>query len=134
MKVVLDTNIFISAFLFGGLPRRCLKRCISGDDILFISSEILDEISGVLSRPKFGLSQDMISCYINAVAEVGILQALHGTIHICRDPKDDMFLDCAVHAGAQYLITGDEDLLILNRSGSCSIVTPSEYLSVVHDL
>jgi predicted nucleic acid-binding protein len=45
-----------------------------------------------------------------------------------------MFLDCAVHAGAQYLITGDEDLLILNRSGSCSIITPSEYLSVVHDL
>ena len=67
MKIVLDANIFISSFFWGGNPRLILKRVIAGIDILFITKEILDEIEDVIGRPKFHADSEEIHYFINSI-------------------------------------------------------------------
>jgi len=64
MKLVLDTNIFISAFYWGGNSQKIINRIITGLDELFVSEKILEEISEVMVRPKFKTEQDTIEKYI----------------------------------------------------------------------
>jgi len=59
-----------------------------------------------------------------------ILVRLRHNVHICRDPKDDMFLECAALAGADVLVTGDKDLLSLGSYGAARIITPLEYVEL----
>jgi putative PIN family toxin of toxin-antitoxin system len=70
MKIVLDANIFISAFFWGGNPRFVLQRAISKIDELYITKEILDEIEGVMGRPKFHVEKAAIEYFINSIEEI----------------------------------------------------------------
>ncbi|MDR2232242.1 MAG: putative toxin-antitoxin system toxin component, PIN family [Tannerella sp.] len=70
MKLVLDTNIFISSFFWGGNPRKIMTRIIDGKDILFVTAEILQEIFSVMSRPKFNISNHQIVRFIDSIEEI----------------------------------------------------------------
>ncbi|GBR74000.1 putative PIN domain protein [Candidatus Termititenax aidoneus] len=131
MKLVLNTNIFISAFYWGGKPRQVLTRIITGADDLYISREILAELSSALSAPKFKTSPAEIEYFISTVEEIA-----HKTLskikveNVCRDKADDKILECALAAQADYIITGDADLLVLEQYKHTRIVTPNVYLSL----
>ena len=68
MRVVLDTNVFISAFFWGGNPRKLMTRIIDGKDHLFISEEILQEVFSVMSRPKFNVPHHQVAHFINSIS------------------------------------------------------------------
>ena len=70
MKLVLDTNILISSFFWGGNPRKIMTRIIDGIDTLFVSSEILREVFFVMSRPKFNVSNHQIIHFIDSIEEI----------------------------------------------------------------
>jgi putative PIN family toxin of toxin-antitoxin system len=129
MKIVLDTNVFISSFFWGGNPRKIMERVIDGKDKLFICREIIQEITSVISRPKFNANNDYITRFIHSIEELANYITLTGIVqNVCRDSEDDKILECAFLADADYIITGDSDLLILEEFRGIKIVTAQDYL------
>ncbi len=131
MKVVLDTNIFISAFLRGGKPRAVLERAIEGKDNLFISRPILAELAEVLTRPKFGLDGELVERFVREIEDIAEIMTIKERIHtLCRDVDDNAIVKCAVAASAEVVVTGDEDLLSLVAYRKIRIMTASGYLDL----
>ncbi|MDO9309699.1 MAG: putative toxin-antitoxin system toxin component, PIN family [Deltaproteobacteria bacterium] len=131
-RVVLDTNALISALLFGGQSGMLRDLWKSGRIIPLVSKETFAEFRKVLSYPKFKLSQREIRSILNEeilpfVEAVEIAEQVTG---VCRDPHDDMFLAVAAGGGAEYLVSGDRDLLVLEQYGKTRIVTVTEFLSL----
>ena len=132
MKLVLDTNIFISAFYWGGIPQLVIDRIIEGLDQLFISNKILGEIADVMARPKFKTGAETIDRYIKTIERTGKKIYTTGkTIDICRDKDDNDKIECGIKANVDFIITGDEDLLVLKKYKKIKIITPKEYLEIV---
>jgi len=133
MKLVLDANVFISAFYWGGNPQRIIDRIIEGIDKLYFSNEILNEVAAVMGRPKFKSSLETIEKYIRAIERTGKKVFIPGNIRgICRDKDDDDKIECGVLSGADYIITGDDDLLTLKEYQHVKIVTIKEYLQIIN--
>ena len=132
MKLVLDTNIFISAFYWGGNSKKIINRIIEGIDELYITDQIINEISNVMKRAKFNTENKTIEGYIKTIEKSGKKIFIQGKIKgICRDKDDDDKIECAVLSHADYLITGDDDLLILKNYEKTKIITQREYLNIV---
>ena len=133
MKVVLDINIFVSSFFWGGNPRKIMDRVIDGKDKLFTCKEILQETATVMSRPKFKVTNDYITHFIHSIEDIANQISLTGEIqNVCRDSDDDKILECALLTNADYIISGDDDLLVLEEFRGIKIVTPKEYLERTH--
>ena len=129
LKVVLDTNILISAILFGGKPRQILEKAIRGEIRLCISEPILDELKGVLQRSKFDYSPEMIQVILKELMGVSDFVNASKTIDVVlEDPEDNRILECAVEAEANYIITGDFHLLKLSRYRNIEVVNPGAFL------
>lgn len=129
--IVLDTNVIISAVLFGGPPRRILEFVISGAIYCCLSIPILDEIRRVLSRPKFGFSSEQAFLLLEELR--AICDVVNPTIKfniVAADPADNMVLECAFASGAGFVVSGDRHLLDLVEFRGIRIVTPSEYLKI----
>ena len=132
MKLVLDTNIFISAFYWGGDSQKIINRVIKGTDKLYISNEILDEIAAVMSGPKFKTSPEIIDRYIRTIEKTGKKVFTTGKIKgICRDKDDNEKIECGIQSRADYLITGDDDLLILKNYRQLKIITLKEFINEI---
>jgi putative PIN family toxin of toxin-antitoxin system len=130
MIVVLDTNVWISALQFAkhrGTPTRALEKAMT-EDTLATCPEIETEISRVLTE-KFLWEQARVKDALDTVLARSIRVELHGNVQVCRDPNDDMFLECAARSKAELLIAGDKDLLVLGSYKSTRIITPAAYLS-----
>ena len=118
LKLVLDTNTIVSAFFWEGNEAELFRKIEQGKAELYLTMEILKEIEEVIKRPKFnevmkkaGLTSDQIMQKIVSLSHVVI--ALKLNIKVCRDEKDNKFLECAESAKADYIVSGDEDLLSL---------------------
>ena len=96
-------------------------------DVIATCDEIDAEIVRVLTE-KFSWEQHRATLALQAILVRGIRVKIRGTVRECRDPNDDMFLECAALAEADLLIAGDKDLLTLGAYEQTRIVTPSEYL------
>ncbi|MDR0438318.1 MAG: putative toxin-antitoxin system toxin component, PIN family [Bacteroidales bacterium] len=130
MKLVLDTNVFISSFFWGGNPRKVMMRIIDGKDTLFVSDEILQEVFSVMARPKFGVNHRQVTHFIDSIEEVAYGVNLMGMIQgVCRDSDDDKILECAVLGKVDFIISGDNDLLSLKEFQGIPILTASEYIN-----
>jgi len=131
MKIVLDANIFISSFFWGGNLRLVLERVIEGIDELFISKEILDEIESVMGRVKFHADKEKIAYYINSIEEIGNKIVPKSRIkNGSRDKSDNKYLECGISANVDYIISGDMDLLELKEYKKIKIVTAKDYLEI----
>ncbi len=132
IRIVLDSNVILSAALFkGSTPRQALdKASITGQ--ILMSNEILAELTDIFNRPKFDrysskqLRNEFLNDFLAIVENVQIVQK----ITACRDRKDDKFLELAVNGNANYIITGDQDLLVLNLFQDIGIISVSDYLSL----
>jgi len=129
--VVIDTNVWISALLFSGsdsVPSQALRRAVR-DDILATSEELNQEIARVLREKSVWTDSD-IARQMKTFQRAALTVELRHNVQVCRDPKDDMFLECAVPANAEVLVTGDKDLLSLGSYGGTRIMTPLEYVEL----
>ena len=131
MRVVLDTNVLVSAILLKGRLPMFQELWKSGTLSPLLSKETFQEFKTVLGYPKFSLSADEIKAIIEDeilpyFEVVVIKEKIEG---VCRDPNDDMFLAVAVNAQAPYVVTGDKDLSALRKYKSIVIVSPQEYLA-----
>lgn len=129
MIVVIDTSVWISALQFAkrrGTPTLALEKAM-GEDVIATCDEIDAEIVRVLTE-KFFWEEHRAASALETILARGIRVEIRGAVQVCRDPGDDMFLECAALAEADLLITGDNDLLSLGKYAETRIVTPLEYL------
>ena len=131
MKIVIDSNIFVSSFFWKGNPRKIFDRVIDGFDELFITNDILEEIREVLSRDKFDAETKEIDDYIKIIENYS-QKIVHNNIieNVSRDIDDNKILKCGLEGNVEYIITGDKDLLVLKEYKSIKIINPKEYLEI----
>jgi putative PIN family toxin of toxin-antitoxin system len=109
-----------------GTPPLALEKAMS-EDVIATCDEIDAEIVRVLTA-KFYWEQHRATSALQVILERGVRVKIRGTVKVCRDPGDDMFLECAALAKADLLVAGDKDLLTLGAYNGTRIVTPSGYL------
>ena len=130
MIVVIDANVWVSALQFGGkltASVRAVEKALRRDT-LATSQAINAEIRRTLIE-KFQWSFEEAERLINSYFRRAIYVTITGSIHVCRDPNDDMVLECAVASGAQIIVSGDKDLLVMSSYQGIRIVTPAEFLA-----
>jgi len=129
LRVVLDTNVLISAILFGGKPRQILEKAIRGEIRLCLSEPILEELKGVLQREKFDYSPETIQVIVTELTGVSDFVNPSKSISVVlEDPEDNRILECAVEAGANYIVTGDFHLQKLSRYRNIEVVNAVTFL------
>ena len=129
MKVVLDTNVLISAIMFGGKSRDILEMGISGKIRIAISQDILKELAGVLIDKKFRASVPFVQQTIHELSEICEVVIVTSKINAIKDdPDDNRILECAVSAKADCIVSGDAHLLSLKHFKKIKIYSPSEFL------
>jgi putative PIN family toxin of toxin-antitoxin system len=128
LKVVFDTNIFISAFVIpGGKAEAAYSHALRKEFTLYSSVAILTETAQKL-REKFGWQQDRITLLLKAIAKVAIVVKTEPHLHHLADEPDNRVLECAEAAGADFIVTGDKHLLFLKRFQNSTIVRLSDFL------
>lgn len=129
MRVVFDTNVFVSALtLAGGRGDQALARIIDGLDTLFISKPIVDELLGVLAR-KFARDREQLARTAVFLSNLAEVVAPNSRLKILADAPDNRILECALAGNAEFIVTGDRAMLALAEYEHVRIVTLSEYLS-----
>jgi uncharacterized protein len=128
MKIVIDANLFISAFFWQGNPKKVIDRIINKLDDLFISVDILNEITDVINRPKFKADKKETENYISEIKKIANIVDISEQINLSRDKKDNKYIDCAIAAGADFIVSGDIHLLELKEYGKIKIVKAKDYL------
>ncbi|BAZ82773.1 putative toxin-antitoxin system toxin component, PIN family [Sphaerospermopsis kisseleviana CS-549] len=136
MKVVVDVNVLISALLWGGTPRKTLILAQNNQISIFASPDLFQELETTLKRTKFQAKIKSLGLTVEDIldATTEVLQtcpniSLDIDISQLRDMKDYHILSAAVSAQAEVLITGDQDLLVLNKFAEILIMTPADFLN-----
>ena len=132
-RCVFDTNVIVSALISDtSVPALSFLRALDQGSIFLTSGALLEELGDVLARPRFDR-------YFSLLERVGFLRAfiteaelvtVNETIQVCRDPKDDRVLETAISGRAEFIVTGDNDLLALNPFRGVQILSPSQFLSL----
>ena len=129
MRVVFDTNVFVSALtLPGGRGDQALGRIIESEDSLAISKSIIDELLSVLAR-KFGRDREELARVAVFLSNLGELVEPREAVTILADEPDNRILECALTAQAQVVVTGDRAMLALGEFQGIRIVSLGAYLS-----
>lgn len=129
MKVVFDTNIYISAFVIpGGNAEKAYLAAMSGDFELYTSVAILTELARKLEE-KFGWEKQRIVQLIRAISDVAVVLKTTPCLKVLSDEPDNRILECASKAEANLLVTGDNHLLKLKQYGNCEILKLSAFLA-----
>ena len=130
-RVVLDTNVAVSAALLRrSTPRRAFDEAIDHGTLLN-SAATLAELSEVLGRPRFNryVSEDTRHEFLEMLVREAELIEVTERLTVCRDPKDDKFLELAISGGATHIISGDEDLLTLHPFRGISVLSPQDFVT-----
>ncbi len=134
IRAVVDTNIIVSAFFWGGLPRLLLNAARDSKFRIVCTEELLNELKDVISRPKFaarlaqigGTTDELVDSQYRALVEI-VSPAAVGNV-ISADIDDDALLACAVGGGADYIVSGDHHLLDLGTYQDIRCVTLRQFL------
>lgn len=125
---VIDTNVLVSALVYGGLPLQILTLAASGRVRLCTSPVLLDELRRVL-REKIQLGEADIAVVLARITDVAhIVHPTELLKVVDADPDDDRLFECAVAAGASFLVTGDGKVLKVGRYRQVAVVTPRQFL------
>ena len=146
MKIIIDTNILISGFVFGGKPGILIDIVFKSNKIKnHFSSSLLEEIKvkfyggrveAISKKGKVNFDPQLAVLFIEKYVELSTINHNPKTkITLCRDPKDNIILELTGEIGANYIITGDKDLLVLNPftvgNHESQIVTVSQFLEII---
>lgn len=128
MIAVFDTNVLIAAIITEGICSKLLHRARAGEFSLISCPFIMKELRRILSK-KFRLSQEELALAMEPISEA-VSQVIEHNLKItdiCRDSDDDDIIACAVAAKADYLVTGDFDLLEIKSYKEVKIITPRDF-------
>lgn len=128
LNVVLDTNVILSAILFGGKPREILTLVQNHTITAYTSPILLAELSELLTK-KFGFSQEMLMLTDELLKEALQIVYPDVSIHVVADEDDNRVVEAAVTGKCSTIITGDTDLLQLGSFQEITICTPAEFLA-----
>lgn len=129
-RFVLDTNLVVSALLLrNSVARRAFDKATQ-TGLVLLSQAVLVELVEVLQRKDFDkyITEDERLEFLAGLVQASLFIESPEPLKICRDPKDDCFLSLAVSGQAQTLITGDQDLLVLNPFRGVAVMTPRQFL------
>ncbi|MBS1823704.1 MAG: putative toxin-antitoxin system toxin component, PIN family [Acidobacteria bacterium] len=129
IRVVLDTNIVVSAYLAEGPPSRVVKLALHGLVKLCISDAILEEYEELLRRKSFPLDTRRATAFLRHIRRASTFFVPGTRLSISKDPDDNMFLECAQEAKAHYLITGNKKHFP-TRWKYTHVLSPSEFLDI----
>jgi len=135
MRVVIDTNVFISALLFKGHSAKLLKHWQNGDFIFLICRQILEEYIRVLNYPKFELSQEEISSLVKEelLPFVQVVIVKEHVSVIKDDPSDDIFISAALAGRADAVISGDSHLLQIQQYEGIPVIGIKDFFALLGD-
>ena len=134
LKIVLDTNVLISAILFGGKPRSIYELILEGHYKIGISQGIISEFISVLTRPKFDYPRQWLELTVSeikAIAEVVVPS--RRVFAISEDPDDNQIIECALEFGAKYIISGDKHPLKLGEYQGVRILDPATFFELFEE-
>ncbi len=131
VKVVIDTNIFISALLGSKTCKYIYTEWLKNSFQIIISQYLLEEIKEVLKRTKLGLKKEEITWLAKLIERRTLKVEPQKKISVCRDKKDNMVLECALEGKVDFIITGDKDLLSISSLKGIKILSPSEFLKLI---
>ncbi|HUA86348.1 MAG TPA: putative toxin-antitoxin system toxin component, PIN family [Bryobacteraceae bacterium] len=129
IRAVLDSNVYISAVVFGGNPRAILQLAEHGAIACFTSTRVVEEIEGTLAS-KFQWSETRIRSVGRRAWRAARQAQTQIKITDCADPDDNRILECALSACANFMVTGDRHLLVLNLYRGIPILRPREFLDL----
>jgi len=127
-RVVLDTNGLISALLYGGKLRQVLQLALGGRARLLVSQPLNSELARVL-RDKFELTPRELAANTNTLWKYAEWIVPRRRLNLCPDEPDNRVLECAIEGRADFIVTGDLDLLNLPAIEGLAILTPAAFLS-----
>jgi uncharacterized protein len=127
MKVVVDTNVFVSS-IYGGTPQKVVGLWRNGACDLCLSQPVLSEYIAVLNRlfPHSDRISELL--FLFRIGYHTQFTSTTPTLQIVRDPKDDKFIECAVALGANVVVSGDADLCSLKEYAGIKIMRPAEFI------
>lgn len=136
-RATVDTNIFISATFWHGVPEQVIRTFESGKATLVLSNAILAELERKLQHKKFaaelaetGLTVDAIVSRVRSMADIAVPADVPE--NAIRDPKDRMILACAVGGSADVIVSGDRDLTDMGSFQNIPILKPAQFLTLVN--
>lgn len=130
-RFVFDTNVLISAALRRrSVPRQALDVALA-QGVIVLSAATIQELQDVLFRPQFDkyLSEEARLAFTLTLLKDALHVSINEQVKVCRDPKDDKFLEVAVNSDALCIVSGDDDLLVLHPFRQIPIVTPQTFLT-----
>ena len=130
IRVLSDTNIIISSVFWRGNPYEVVRRGVLGEYQLVISAEILDEVVNKL-RNKFQFPEENIQELIDILMTYAHVIEPTSKFDVVRDKKDNKIIECAFDGKADYIVTGDPDLLILKEFREIKIVKAKDFLKEI---
>ena len=131
MRVVIDTNVAVSAALLPrSVPRQAFDRALEQGPVL-ISPATVAELHDVLRRPHFDkyVHEDERRAFLATLVREAELVVVTDVVTVCRDPKDNKFLELALSGEATHIVSGDADLLVLHPFRGVCILTPRAFLA-----
>lgn len=135
VRAVLDTNVWISGIFFSrGAPAQLLAAWRDEQYEVIHTATTLEELSRTLRRKaaQFGAPSELPSRWLEFIQTYAVIATVETPVSgVSRDPDDDAILEAAVAGGVDYLVTGDQDLLVLQAIGAARIVTPREFLNTL---
>jgi putative PIN family toxin of toxin-antitoxin system len=128
IAAVCDSNVYISAIVFGGVPRDVVVLGERAQVRLLVSPNLVSEVERVLAR-KFGWEQRRVRQICQPLWESARLLTPATDVSVCRDPQDNHLLALALDGEAEYIITGDRDLLVLSPFRDILVETPAGFFA-----
>ncbi|MDE7133190.1 MAG: putative toxin-antitoxin system toxin component, PIN family [Lachnospiraceae bacterium] len=127
MRIVIDTNVLISGVFFGGFPRKVLSSVVTGEITAYATAEIINEYEAIvqemIDRKQGHINKNILTPLITAMEIIEPITQ----IEICRDPDDNKFLGCAKDSHSLYIVSGDKDLLVIEKYENIQIITAKEF-------
>ncbi len=133
MRVVIDTNLWVSRLLLAGsAPAQAVDKALAAFEVM-MSEPLVEELADVLSRKKFDryVSVRDREEFLRRVLRIATIAPVLSEVDDCRDPDDNRLLALALDSESGYILTGDRDLLLLNPWRGVRIVSPREFLNTV---
>lgn len=128
-RLVIDSNVWISALVFGGVPRRVFEHVVRHGFVVVTSAQITTETRRVIATKFPDFTDDFTALCALLTPSTVVIALGATTIDACRDPDDNQVLETAVLGDAASIVSGDRDLLALGRYGNTEILSPAAWLT-----
>lgn len=132
LEVVIDTNVLVSAITGGRTTKGVYEDLRKGKFTIVLSEPLLGELLEVFSRPEFETEHSDFEDFIAFIHTYSKIIKADQKVNICRDPEDNMIIECAIAGKVKYIVTGDKDLLALKSTHGISIITPRTFIKLLH--